>query len=81
MSEKWLAELGLAGIAQWQVTKDSGSDAVNKDVKDQIYGLGLELGLIYLPLGGQVSFRWMHEFQAEDRFEGDFLTLTIALSF
>ncbi len=81
VSEKWLAELSLAGIAQWQVTNDSGSDAINKDVKDQVYGLGLELGLIYLPLGGQVSFRWIHEFEAEDRFEGDFLTLTAAFSF
>ena len=81
VSEKFLAEVGAAGFAQWQVTKDRGSDAINKDVKDQVYGLGLQAGLIYLPLGGQLTFKWTREFEAEDRFEGDFYTLTAALTF
>ncbi len=81
VGEKWLAELGLAGIAQWQMTKDSGSDARNKDVKDQVYMIGPEFGLVYPPWGAQITLRWLHEFEAEDRFEGDFITLTAAFSF
>lgn len=81
LGKKWLAELGLAGIGQWQMTEDSGSDARNTDVKDQVYMAGPEFGLIYLPWGAQVTLRWLHEFEAEDRFEGDFITLTAAFSF
>ncbi len=81
LNERVISELGIAGYGQWQVTEDKGSDATNKDVKDQVYGLGLQAGLIYLPLSGQLSFKWIHEFEAEDRFEGDFFTLTIAKTF
>lgn len=81
LSDKFLAELGIAGFGQWQITEDKGSDAVNTDVKDQVYGLGLQAGLIYLPWDGQLTFKWMHEFEAEDRFEGDFFTITAALTF
>ena len=81
LGEKCLLELGLSGIGQWQMTRDSGSDARNKDVKDQVYMAGPELGLMYLPWGAQVSLRWLREFEAEDRFQGDFITLTAALSF
>jgi hypothetical protein len=70
-----------AGIAQWQVTKDSGSDALNKDAKDQVYMAGPQVGFAYLPWGAQVTLRWLHEFEAEDRFEGDFISLTAAFSF
>jgi len=81
LGKAWLAELGLAGAAQWQVTKDSGSDARNKDVKDRVYMVGPELGLVHLPWGAQMSLKWMHEFDAEARFEGDFVSLTFALTF
>jgi len=47
----------------------------------QVYGLELQAGLIYLPWNGQVTFKWMREFEAEDRFEGDFFTLSAALPF
>jgi hypothetical protein len=81
LGEKWLAELGVAGTAQWQLTEDRGSDALNKNVKDQVYGIGPEVGFVYLPWEAQFKVRWTHEFEAEDRFEGDFLTVTAAFSF
>lgn len=81
LESQWLAELGFAGIAQWQVTNDRGSDALNKNVKDQVYMAGPQIGFIYLPWGAQVTLRWLHEFEAEDRFEGDFINLTAAFSF
>ncbi len=74
--------LGVSGYGQWQVTEDSGSDAVNNNVKDEVYGIGLQAQLIYAhaPCTVDISFQWMHEFEAEDRFEGDFLTLTIGMN-
>jgi hypothetical protein len=81
VNEQFLSEVGIAGFGQWQITKDRGSDATNKDVKDQAYGLGLQAGLVYLPWNGQLTFKWMREFEVEDRFRGDFYTLTAALPF
>jgi len=81
MGPEWVAEVGLSAIAQWQVTKDRGSDARNKDVKDQVYMAGPQVGFAYLPWGAQVTLRWLHEFEAEDRFEGDFVSLNFALTF
>ena len=81
MGPEWLAELGLSGVAQWQVTKDSGSDARNKDVKDRVYMVGPQVGFAYLPWGAQLTLRWLHEFGAKDRFEGDFVSLNLALTF
>lgn len=81
INDKFLSEIGISGFGQWQITEDRGSDAVNKDVKDQVYGLGLQAGLVYLPLNGQLTLKWTREFEAEDRFEGDFFTLTVALPF
>ena len=76
-----LGELSILGTGQWQVTEDSGSDATNKDVKDQVYGFGLQGSLTYLPWGTNLSVHWVHEFKAEDRFEGDFYFLALHGSF
>ena len=78
---KVLGELSALGFGQWQVTEDSGSDAINKDVKDQVYGLGVQGSLTYLPWGANLSFHWLHEFEAEDRFEGDFFFLSGSIKF
>lgn len=81
VSKTVLGELGALGYGQWQVTRDSGSDATNKSVKDRVYGIGLQGSLTYLPWQAQLSFHWLHEFEAEARFEGDYFTLTLAKSF
>ncbi len=81
VNEEFLSEIGVAGYGQWQITKDKGSDATNKNVKDQAYGLGLQAGLVYLPWNGSLTFKWMREFEVEDRFRGDFFTLSAALPF
>lgn len=75
-----ISEVGVAGFGQWQMTRDRGDDALDKDVKDRVYGLGLQAGLVYLPWNAQLTFKWSHEFKAEHRFEGDFYTLTGALT-
>jgi hypothetical protein len=81
VNETVLGELSILGTGQWQVTEDSGSDATNKDVKDQAYSIGLQGSLTYLPWGVNLSLHWMHEFEAEDRFEGDYIFLYLSASF
>lgn len=81
VNERLLGEVGVFGFGQWQMTEDGGSDAVNRDVKDKAHGLGLHGSLIYLPWDASFSFQWMHEFQVEDRFEGDFFLLSAAFTF
>ena len=77
-----LCELGLAGASQWQVNLDSGSDVTQVlNVKDEVHSIGGQLGLVYAPWDASLSFRYMKEYDAKARFEGDLLTLTIAKSF
>jgi len=81
ITETWLAEVGLTGYSQWQVTDDSGSDAINKDVHDQVHGAGFQVGLAHLGFDAALVFRFLHEYGAEDRFEGDLFTLTLFKGF
>ena len=81
LNEDLLGEIGVTGYGQWQVTDDSGSDAINKDVHDRVFGIGFQAGLTFLPIRAALVFRYQHEFEAEDRFEGDLFTLTLMKSF
>lgn len=74
-------ELGVGLYGQWQITDDKGSDAINSDVHDQVFGVGPQLGLIYVPWGAAATAKWQHEFEAENRFEGDNFTLNFAVGF
>jgi hypothetical protein len=76
----FLLELGALAYGQWQTTDDSGSDAFRPGVHDQIYGIGPQIGLTYLPWVADATFKWAHELGAEDRFEGDNFTLNIAVA-
>ncbi len=80
--ETQLLELGIAGYSQWQTEKDSGSDVRKRlNVKDQIYGIGGQIALASIPWDASLTFRYLTEYNAEARFEGDLLTLTIAKGF
>ena len=77
-----LAELGFIGYNQWQVAEDSGSDVHDVlKVKDQLHGVGTQLGLAYVPWNASLTFRYMNEYNAEARFEGDLITVTFAKGF
>jgi hypothetical protein len=47
--QKLLLEVGLTGYSSWQITDDSGSDASNPNVHDQVHAVGGQLGLTYVP--------------------------------
>lgn len=74
-------DVGLTGYFHWQVTDDSGSDAVNTNVHDQVYAIGPEVSA-FCPFTNIVfSLRSQWEFQAEDRSEGNVTTLTLTKIF
>lgn len=66
-----LIEAGVAGYSQWQITDSSGPNVTNPGYHDQVHGVGLQIGLLHIPWGMQANFRYMHEFYAANRFQGD----------
>jgi hypothetical protein len=74
--EDWL-QFGIVGYDTWQVTRDSGPDAGSRQgrPKDQVHAAGLQLGVP--KLGLQVNYS--HEFAADDRFEGQTVSVAFAL--
>ncbi len=73
--------VGLHAFYLKQITGDSGSSALLGDFKANSAGIGPAV-LWATKLGDQdVSFiaKWLHEFDAENRLEGDHLFLSFAL--
>lgn len=75
--------LGLRGYYYEQITADSGSGATLGDFKSSSWALGP--GFVWIPEfgGGKLSVfgKWMHDFDAENTFESDYVTLTGAWQF
>jgi hypothetical protein len=75
--------VGVAGYHYEQVTGDSGSGAVLGDFKGRVSAIGPNLTynfqLVNVPV--LTSVRWLHEFNAKNRLQGDAVlaTLTIPL--
>ena len=78
---RWLVELGVAGHGQWQIERDSGSDASSFLGRDHIYAVGPQLGIVQTEWKANLMLRWQHELGAQSRFEGDWIGLTIAKGF
>lgn len=80
--ETLLVELGLVGYSQWQVDNDSGSDVIDVlKVKDEVHGIGGQVGLAYVPWNASLVFRYIGEYYAEARYEGDLYVLTLSKGF
>lgn len=75
--------LGLRGYYYRQLTGDSGSGAKLGDFKSESFGVGP--GFVWIPPvgGGKLTIlgKWIHDFNADDRFESDYVTLTGAWKF
>jgi hypothetical protein len=76
-----LLEVGPAGYNSWQITDDSGDDAVNPSVHDHVYGVGVQIGSIYVPWHVALNFRYIYEYAAADRFQGQSFGLNFAMGF
>lgn len=75
--------LGVSGYHYEQLTGDSGAGAVLGDFEGRVTGVGPQLNYDFtigqLPVF--TSLKWVHEFEATNRLEGDmgFATITIPL--
>ena len=79
-------EAGVVGYCLWQLTDDRGRDRWagdnNPTNREQVYAIGPEVSyMIKPPVGLHVSLRWEHEFEAEDRSEGNLFSLTLTKPF
>ena len=82
---KGAAHAGLAYVAQWKVTDDSGSDfpALLPKSKNRAYGLGPEVAMPVFAKGtllGLVGLRYIWEFGAKTNFEGNTLLVSFTLA-
>lgn len=77
--QKLLAEVGLTGYSQWKVSEDTGGDARNGDVLDEVHAVGGQLGIVYVPWNLSVTLRYNHEYASQARFQGQVLSLGIVL--
>ena len=70
--------LGVRSYYYQQITGDTGSGAILGDFKSRSFGVGP--GFVWIPKVGNgqltVLGKWMHDFDAQDRFESDYFTLT-----
>ncbi len=79
--ETLLLEVGAAGYDSWQITDDSGSDAKNPRVHDQVDAVGGQLGVSYVPWMLSVNALYFYEFASTDRFQGSSFSLNISKKF
>jgi len=79
--QKLLLEVGPAGYDSWQITDDSGHDARNPGVHDQVHAVGGQLGLTYAPWNAVLNVHYFYEFEARDRFQGQSFGVSLAMKF
>ncbi len=77
----WLLELGVAGDDGWQVSHDSGRDAAQPNVLDQVHAAGGQIGVTQVPWALLVNVHAFQEFAADDRFQGVVVGLNVAKKF
>jgi hypothetical protein len=74
-------EIGISGYHQWQITEDSGDAAVNTDVKDKVSGAGGQFTWWAKPEEVAIVGKFVQEYGAEDRFQGQFGELNLTWIF
>ncbi len=74
-----LADLGVGGYDLFQVSNDRGSDVTyDASVHDEVHAFGVQLGLVQVKWGAALTLRWMREYAARDRFQGDMYVINFA---
>jgi hypothetical protein len=74
--DNWL-QFAVLGYDTWQTMDDTGSAAPPSDqrFKDEVHAAGFQIGI---PKYG-LAVKYLHEFEARDRFDGQVVTLFFAL--
>lgn len=64
-------DIGISGYCLWQLTDDSGTDAVwDTSVHDRVYAIGPEVSVFIMSAKAFLSMRVLREFSSQDRSEG-----------
>lgn len=73
-------DVGLAGYALWQIADDTGTALPNalRGARDQVYGVGPEIGILIAPIHAQLSVRYEHDFGVRARPDGQLLACTLS---
>lgn len=81
LNEEWA--IGLHGFYYKQVGGDSGDGALLGDFKAEAAGIGPALMWVPKSMGGDKAFilKWINEYHAENRMEGDHVFASFAVSF
>ncbi len=81
LSDSWA--IGVQGFYCKQLTGDSGDGAILGDFKAEAAGIGPAILWNIKVANQEVSFivKWLHEYHAENRLEGDHIFVSFALSF
>jgi hypothetical protein len=81
LSESWA--IGIHGFYLKQVTGDSGGGAILGDFKAEAAGVGPAVLWSTKRFGREVTFiaKWLHEYHAERRIQGDHIFASFAMSF
>jgi len=77
-----LTDIGVVGYCHWQTSDDSGTGiSYDPNIHDRVLGLGLEYARFWPQHMFGLSFRWLKEFSAVDRPEGNVATITLTKKF
>jgi len=79
--EELLLEVGLLGYDQWKVAADRGDDLVLEPAYDRVHAVGIQCGVTYTPIPGYLNFKYLYEYDAKARFEGEVLNLSFLAKF
>jgi hypothetical protein len=63
------------------MTDDSGRDARNPSVRDQVHAVGGQLGLTYVPWFASLNAHYFSEFSAQDCFQVHVFGVSLAKKF
>ena len=78
--QRLLLEIGPAGWNGWQVSADSGTDAIDHQ-RDRTHAVGGQLGITSIDWGMAVNFHGFYEYRTQSRFQGYSLGLSLAKHF
>jgi len=70
-------DVGVSGYCHWQVTNDSGTQAVNPLLRDRFFSIGPEVNYLHKPSGLFFQVRYQFEFETRNRFEGRNLVINV----
>lgn len=76
-----MAEVGPAGYSQWQVSDDTGSDVRDGTAHTRVHAAGVQAGLAVVPWNFSLNFRYLNEFSARNRVQGQSYGFSAAIKF